>query len=104
MDIVKDGMVIDPIIQNEIIARVVVGHFGDQPSQTIRTRGNKVPNHTIQYALHCLSVPFSIGNPLAIQSRRKFVGRYKALAFLNPSFSALNRRLFPLFTPINVSP
>jgi hypothetical protein len=35
-------------------------------------------------ALHYLSVPFSIGNPLAIQSFRKFVGRYKALTSLNP--------------------
>ena len=39
MGIVKDGMVIDPIIQNEIIARVVAGNFGDQPSQTIHSLG-----------------------------------------------------------------
>jgi len=39
MGIVKDGMVIDPIIQNGIIARVVAGNFGDQPSQTIHSLG-----------------------------------------------------------------
>ena len=39
MDIVKDGMVIDPGIQNEIIARAVAGNFGDQPSQTIHSLG-----------------------------------------------------------------
>jgi hypothetical protein len=39
MDIVKDGMVIDPVIQNEIIARAVAGNFGDQPSQTIHSLG-----------------------------------------------------------------
>jgi hypothetical protein len=39
MDIVKDGLVIDPVIQNEIIARTVAGNFGDQPSQTIHSLG-----------------------------------------------------------------
>ena len=39
MEIVKDGMVIDPVIQSEIIARAVAGNFGDQPSQTIHSLG-----------------------------------------------------------------
>jgi ADP-ribose pyrophosphatase YjhB (NUDIX family) len=39
MEIVKDGMVIDPVIQSEIIARAVAGNFGEQPSQTIHSLG-----------------------------------------------------------------
>ena len=45
MDIVKDGMVIDPVIQNEIIARAVAGNFGDQPGQAIHSLGTiKMPD------------------------------------------------------------
>jgi ADP-ribose pyrophosphatase YjhB (NUDIX family) len=38
-DIVKDGMVIDPGVQKEIIARAMAGNFGDQPSQTVHSLG-----------------------------------------------------------------
>jgi hypothetical protein len=38
-DIHKDGMVIHSGVQKQIIARVMAGNFGDQPSQTIHSLG-----------------------------------------------------------------
>ena len=59
-------------------------------------RQNAAPDRGIQHARHSLASPFSIGNPLAIQSCWKFVGRYNAFTSLNPH-SCMARKAARMF-------